>query len=282
MALERLQEISDANTHLYGVRHWDIKLSESRSEIRAQRDCEYCGEESGDQVDGTLSADPSNATPTIEGFGAVFDSNSLPIMGMFTERIQRGAFRRVLAANPDIRLLANHEDLPYARTANGSMLVQERPEGLYFRAQLIPGTRSSDLYELVQSGTVDQCSFAFRVAMNGDSWACDCGDPLGPECMCTPQQVVRTIIEVSECPEISVVTFPAYPSTSVQVAREGGPIGERNAQGSDEQQRVVAPVGDASMPAHVSDPRERAYRARIIRLKGHHNERIDRGARGRA
>lgn len=306
MALERLSET--ASEYLYSLRQWNVGLAgESRSTLRAKLEERFdtVGEseardddaeaEDADSIDGSVR---TNGDMVIEGYGAVFDSASLPIFGMFTEKIARGAFRKVLASSPDVRLLANHDGLPYARTSSGSMTVSERPEGLHFEAQLTKGTRSSDVFELVDAGTVSQCSFAFRVALGGDTWACECGDPLGPECRCSAAQVTRTIIEVSDLPEISLVAFPAYPETSVQAHRvvtqeapaagsvqvtpTEGPAGERNAQGSDEQQREVAPDSDASLPIVTSDPLAYAYRVRILRLQGSHNERNYRGARARA
>jgi phage head maturation protease len=39
----------------------------------------------------------------------------------FMERVQRGAFRKVLSDGADVRFLINHDGLPLARTASGTM-----------------------------------------------------------------------------------------------------------------------------------------------------------------
>jgi HK97 family phage prohead protease len=236
----------DVGDHFDGLRHWDVALRSGeggRSELRAAMPDDDADEASDDAPDvfGT------------RGYAAVFDSNSLPIYGMFTERIRRGAFKDVLDTNPDIRLLVNHGGLAYARTANGSLTVREEPRGLYHESRLDPDVESDrELVARVRSGAVDQMSFAFRIARDGDEWDCACGDPFGAECRCDGTQVVRTITRVSECPEVSVVTFPAYPASSVEATRESETDGEQSAQASDEEQRDEQAPPATSAEADVS------------------------------
>ena len=138
----------------------------------------------------------------LSGYAAVFNEPSLPLP--FREYIAPGAFRKTLQETPDVRLLINHEGLPLARTKNGTMTLTEDEIGLRFDAVLADTSESRDLWTLVQRGDVDQMSFAFRVIRQ--KWSDDRSE--------------RTLTEVSLADgDVSVVTYPAYPATSVE-ARE--------------------------------------------------------------
>ena len=105
---------------------------------------------------------------------------------------------------PDVRLLINHEGLPLARTKNGTLTLTEDEVGLRFDAIIANTTEGRDLYALVERGDLDQMSFAFRVIRQ--AWNSDRSE--------------RTLKEVSLADgDVSVVTYPAYPATSVE-ARE--------------------------------------------------------------
>jgi HK97 family phage prohead protease len=136
------------------------------------------------------------------GYAAVFNEASLPLP--FIEKIAPGAFSKTLQETPDVRLLANHEGLPMARTKNGTMRLYEDETGLYFEAELANTQEARDLYTLVSRGDVDQMSFAFRVIRQ--NWSKD--------------RTERTLTEVSLADgDVSIVTYPAYTATSVE-ARE--------------------------------------------------------------
>jgi len=138
----------------------------------------------------------------LSGYAAKFDSPSVPLP--FIETIAQGAFRKTLTEIPDVRLLVNHEGLPLARTKNGTMTLTEDDIGLRFDAELADTQEARDLHALIARGDVDQMSFAFRVIRQ--KWNED--------------RTMRTLTEVSLADgDVSVVTYPAYPATSVE-ARE--------------------------------------------------------------
>jgi len=143
-----------------------------------------------------------DGTMRLRGYAAVFNDASVPLP--FKETIAPGAFRKTLSETPDVRLLINHEGLPLARTKNGTLTLTEDDRGLYMDATIADTTEGRDLYKLVERGDVDQMSFAFRVIRQ--KWNED--------------RSVRTLTEVSLADgDVSVVTYPAYPTTSVE-ARE--------------------------------------------------------------
>lgn len=74
----------------------------------------------------------------ISGVAAVFGKPSVD-MGGYRERIQRGAFKRALAANPDVVLLVNHKaSMVLARTRNDTLKIREEPDGLHVDAEAAP------------------------------------------------------------------------------------------------------------------------------------------------
>jgi HK97 family phage prohead protease len=143
-----------------------------------------------------------DGTMRLRGYAAVFNDASVPLP--FKETIAPGAFRKTLSETPDVRLLINHEGLPLARTKNGTLTLTEDERGLFMDAEIADTNEGRDLYKLVERGDVDQMSFAFRVIRQ--KWNDD--------------RSVRTLTEVSLADgDVSVVTYPAYPTTSVE-ARE--------------------------------------------------------------
>lgn len=138
----------------------------------------------------------------LSGYAAVFNNASVPLP--FIEYIAPGAFRKTLSETPDVRLLINHEGLPLARTKNGTLVLTEDEVGLRFDAELPDTNEARDLYTLIERGDVDQMSFAFRVIRQKFN----------------KDRSERTLTEVSLADgDVSVVTYPAYPTTSVE-ARE--------------------------------------------------------------
>jgi len=143
-----------------------------------------------------------DGTMRLSGYAAVFNDSSVPLP--FKESIAPGAFRKTLSETPDVRMLINHEGLPIARTKNGTLTLTEDDRGLYMSAEIADTSIGRDLYKLVERGDVDQMSFAFRVIRQ--KWSED--------------RSRRVLTEVSLADgDVSVVTYPAYPTTSVE-ARE--------------------------------------------------------------
>jgi HK97 family phage prohead protease len=140
-----------------------------------------------------------DGTLRLSGYAAVFNESSVPLP--FKETIAPGAFRKTLTETPDVRLLVNHEGLPLARTKNGTLTLSEDSKGLYFTADLANTSDARDIHELVARGDVDQMSFAFRVIRQ--KWSED------------RSRRVLTEVSLSDG-DVSVVTYPAYPTTNVE------------------------------------------------------------------
>ena len=134
------------------------------------------------------------------GHAAVFNKRA-NIMGLFTEEIAPGAFKRTIN-NGDIRLLINHDpNYVLARNRSGTMRLSEDDIGLYVEADMAPTSYARDLEISLGRGDIDQMSFAFKVPKNGDSWEWPAdGIPH------------RTVHEANVS-DASIVTYPAYEET---------------------------------------------------------------------
>jgi len=144
--------------------------------------------------------------PVLEGYAATF--NQPYDLGPFREQIHPAAFNRTLGTNPDVRLLIDHEGQPLARTKSGTLEMRADAQGLHIRAQL--DQSDPDVQRLLpklRRGDLDQMSFAFRVPQGGDEW--------------TDNYSMRTLRNVElNGGDVSVVTYPANPNTTVTVRAE--------------------------------------------------------------
>jgi HK97 family phage prohead protease len=148
--------------------------------------------------------------PVVEGYATVYDYRydigGGPDMGGFTEVIARGAASKS-AKEADVRLLANHDGLPLARTKSGTLELVSDDIGLKVRATLDPSNPAAqEVRSAMERGDVDQMSFAFRVVR--DQWNADYSE--------------RTISEV-KLYDVSVVTYPANPATVVKLRGDDQP-----------------------------------------------------------
>ena len=147
----------------------------------------------------------------IEGYAAVFNKWSEDL-GFFRERIKRGAFKKTIEEG-DIRALFNHDpNLILGRTKNGTLDLNEDNKGLKYLVKLPDTTYARDLKESIKRGDVSQNSFGFLTIQ--DDWKRGTGAELDE----------RTLVEVKLL-DISPVTFPAYPQTSLNLRDSFGRVG---------------------------------------------------------
>lgn len=139
---------------------------------------------------------------TISGYAAVFNQLSLNLGG-FREVIRPGAFKGTLERGADVRALFNHDPSKIlGRTKAGTLKLKEDRHGLWFELQPAVTPTTKEVVANLRAGNLDGCSFAFRALK--DHWRAQGGEN------------VRELVEV-DLQDISIVTFPAYPATSVQV-----------------------------------------------------------------
>lgn len=163
----------------------------------------------------------------IEGYAAVFNSEA--DLGQFREVVLPGAFKRTLAANPDVRATIEHEGglTTIGRTRNNTLLLAEDGRGL--RVKIFPPDTQAarDALTLIRGGFVNQMSFAFRVPKGGDEWR------QGKD-----GRSLRMLKEVDlHDGDVAVVSYPAYAVTSAEArarAEQVAGAGAGEAGGDDE------------------------------------------------
>ena len=139
---------------------------------------------------------------TLEGYAAVFNKLSEDL-GFFREKIKPGAFKKTLDDGADVRALINHDpNLIIGRTQNGTLELEEDRKGLKYMVSLPDTSYARDLKASIERGDITQNSFGFITIQ--DKWKQGEGKDLDE----------RTLIEVKLL-DISPVTFPAYPQTSL-------------------------------------------------------------------
>lgn len=138
----------------------------------------------------------------IAGYAAVFDSWS-ENLGWFREKIQRGAFADAIKNSDTVALFNHDSNIVLGRTSSGTLRLKEDDTGLHMEVDLPDTQAANDLYKLVERGDIHQQSFGFTVETN--EWRY--GENGEPD--------ERTIVKVKELFDVSPVTFPAYPDTSV-------------------------------------------------------------------
>lgn len=140
----------------------------------------------------------------IKGYPIVFNRLSQDLGG-FKERILPEAVDRSLKA--DIRALVDHDTAKIlGRTKSGTLTLRKDRTGLAANIEPDPDiSYARDIMRAVARGDVSGMSFGFRVIE--EDWHMEEGK--------TP---IRDILDM-EIAEISIVVFPAYDATSVDVAK---------------------------------------------------------------
>jgi HK97 family phage prohead protease len=155
------------------------------------------------------AAEAAGKPRKFSGYAALYNSRSSNLGTPdrpFIEIIAPGAFDAVL--KNDVRALFNHNPdhvLGRSREAGGTVRLFSDERGLGFEIDVPDTQLGRDLATSVERGDIDQNSFAFRIAKDGDKWVEEAG------------VITRTIKRVAELFDVSLVTYPAYPDTSVAV-----------------------------------------------------------------
>lgn len=137
----------------------------------------------------------------VSGYAAIFDS--VYDLGWFRETVRKGAFDD--ADMSDIVALLNHDDnIVIGRTTAGTLRVEVDDTGLKYEIELPNSPNGVNVYEAIKRGDLTQSSWAFTVARQ--AW----NEPKGEEIT-----ELREILGVSKIYDVSPVTYPANPDTTV-------------------------------------------------------------------
>lgn len=130
--------------------------------------------------------------------------------GVFRETMHPGVADNAMASRDfDCRFLVNHDGMPLARTASGTLLLEDTPKGLRSEARLDARSNlANDLAVAVERGDITQMSCGFVVATGGDEWRfADDGTE------------ERDIYSFDDLFDVSAVTYPASPTTSIELTQ---------------------------------------------------------------
>jgi len=156
---------------------------------------------------GDVEVREENGDVRIQGYAAMFDSDSVLLPGGFIETIRPNAFTDVLAKpETDPVALWNHNaDYPLGRRSSGTLKVWEDYRGLRYSV-LMPKS-AERIVEAVRRRDVVGSSFAFTVSPNDETFERNDEDGI-------PRRRIR---RVSSLLDVAIVLNPAYPSTSAAV-----------------------------------------------------------------
>jgi HK97 family phage prohead protease len=147
-------------------------------------------------------SDPDQPT-TIQGYAAVF--NSPASNGLWTETLDPHCFDKVLASNPDVRGLWNHNpDHVLGRTTSGTLTLNVDVRGLNYSIDPPDTQCARDLVVSMRRKDVTGSSFGFICAR--DQWTDN-----------TDGTITRTILEIEELLDVSPVTYPFYEAANSTV-----------------------------------------------------------------
>lgn len=151
-------------------------------------------------------SEPDTDEQYIEGYALRFGTWS-ENLGNFKETITRAALANTDLS--DVRALFNHNaDHVLARSSTGTLKLNVDDVGLKFRAKIPNTSYGKDLIENLRNGNVNQCSFGFNLGENGDEFRFDAQENI----------YKRTLKNIKEIVDVSVVTYPAYKDTDVAPA----------------------------------------------------------------
>jgi uncharacterized protein len=146
----------------------------------------------------------------VSGIAIPFGELSLDLGG-FVEQFAPSAVDRTVREFIDVRALAAHDPARLlARVSARTLQITKDRRGLQFEI-IMPNTSDGrDMYELVRRRDLTGASFAFSIVGDGEQWDFSQNPP------------VRTVTD-TKIREISLVSWPAYPTTQVH-ARAGAAV----------------------------------------------------------
>jgi len=146
----------------------------------------------------------SEDSRTVEGLAVVFNSDSVD-MG-FIERISPNAITEDTINNSDIFAYLDHNSdrgvLARSRNGNGTLKLWLEEDGLHYRFEAPNTALGDELLSYLSRGEINNSSFAFTVAKDGDVWEMRNG------------KHYRTINNINRLFDVSPVFQPAYKTTT--------------------------------------------------------------------
>ncbi len=147
-----------------------------------------------------------NDTKYIEGYFIRFNEETELWGGVFEEVAPEAVDDSL--KNNDIRCLFNHDtSIVLGRTGNGTLELKKDSKGIFGRVKINPNDKQAlDIYARIERGDINACSFGFNI--------------INEEIQNRDDGTVKFILKKIDLHEVSPVTFPAYPTTSIQARKQ--------------------------------------------------------------
>lgn len=141
----------------------------------------------------------------VSGIAIPFNENSVDLGG-FLEQFAPSAVEYTLRRGVDVRALSGHDSVRLlGRVTARTLAITKDARGLRYELDLPDTSDGRDVFELVRRRDLTGASFAFSIRDSGEVWDFSGRLPL------------RTITD-SLIREISLVAWPAYPTTTASVS----------------------------------------------------------------
>lgn len=136
------------------------------------------------------------------------------------EKVDRNAFDG--ADMTDVIMQYDHQGRVFARIRNNTLEVSPDEKGLFIRADLGGTDIGRELYQEIKGGYTDRMSFGFTVAEDAREITEDKEAGF--------MRVIRTIKHIGKLFDVSAVSLPANPGTSISARFLDGAIEEAKAE----------------------------------------------------
>jgi HK97 family phage prohead protease len=158
----------------------------------------------------TVTLRSEGGAPSVSGYASMYNTETV-IAGLWREQIAPGAFASALDGSDDVRALFNHDpNILLGRTKSGTLRLSEDKKGLRYDVDLPDTQQARDVRELIKRGDVTGSSFGFTI--EEDEW-----DESEVKRGKLPLLTIRKVSLF----DVSPVTYPAYPQTSVSARAKG-------------------------------------------------------------
>ncbi len=147
-----------------------------------------------------------NEDKYIEGYFIRFNEETELWSGVY-ESVDPDAVINSLKNN-DIRCLFNHDtSIVLGRTGNNTLELKKDDKGLFGKVKINPNDKQAmDILARIERGDINACSFGFNI--------------VSEEIQNRDDGTVKFILKEIDLHEVSPVTFPAYPTTSIQARKK--------------------------------------------------------------
>lgn len=142
----------------------------------------------------------------LEGYFIRFNEETELWPGAF-EEVSPEAITNSLKNN-DIRCLFNHDtSIVLGRTGNNTLELKADDTGLFGRVKINPNdTQAMDAQARIERGDINACSFGFNI--------------ISEEVQNRDDGTIKFVLREIDLHEVSPVTFPAYPTTSISARKQ--------------------------------------------------------------